>query len=196
MAETATESNPKPNLGFLRIGLFTDTYAPQVNGISISLQLVSEGLLRRGHQVTIFAPRIPGYTDDQPGVLRIPALKYLNDPPVYVAVLGTPRSTWSLTRKHFDVLHAHSPMTVGLPGISHCFNKEPAPYLYLSYVHNRLHTLRQIHWRHTGDPSCGALVQYKVNQSWRPDRCAIPKISSPAFGAESYQTHPHHSKWN
>ena len=57
MAETATESNPKPNLGSLRIGLFTDTYAPQVNGVSISLQLVSEGLQRRGHQVTIFAPK-------------------------------------------------------------------------------------------------------------------------------------------
>src|SRR3972149_486196 len=114
MAETATESSPKLNVGSLRIGLFTDTYAPQINGVSISLQLVSEGLQRRGHQVTIFAPRIPGYKDDQPGVVRLPSLKYLNDPPIYVAVLGTPRSTWSLTRKHFDVLHAHSPLTVGL----------------------------------------------------------------------------------
>ena len=114
MAEVITESNPKLNVGSLRIGLFTDTYAPQVNGVSISLQLISEGLQRAGHQVTIFAPRIPGYTDDKPGIVRLPSLKYLNDPPIYVAVLGTPRSTWSLTRKHFDVLHAHSPLTVGL----------------------------------------------------------------------------------
>ena len=112
MAETESQSSPK--VGSLRIGLFTDTYAPQVNGVSISLQLVSEGLQRRGHQVTIFAPRIPGYEDNQPGVMRLPSLKYLNNPPIYVAVLGTPRSTWSLTRKHFDVLHAHSPLTVGL----------------------------------------------------------------------------------
>ena len=61
MVETARESNLKKNIASLRIGLFTDTYAPQVNGVSISLQLVSEGLQRKGHQVTIFAPRIPGY---------------------------------------------------------------------------------------------------------------------------------------
>ena len=60
MAETATESSPKLNVGSLRIGLFTDTYAPQVNGVSISLQLVSAGLTKRGHQVTIFAPKFPG----------------------------------------------------------------------------------------------------------------------------------------
>lgn len=101
-------------IGSLRIGLFTDTYAPQVNGVSVSLQMISEGLKKRGHQVTIFAPKFPGYKDDEPNVMRLPSLKYLNNPPIYVAVLGTPRSTWKLTRKHFDVLHAHSPASVGL----------------------------------------------------------------------------------
>ena len=79
MARTSIDSDLKKNIASLRIGLFTDTYAPQVNGVSISLQLVSEGLQRRGHQVTIFAPRIPGYTDEKPGVVRLPSLKYLND---------------------------------------------------------------------------------------------------------------------
>jgi 1,2-diacylglycerol 3-alpha-glucosyltransferase len=145
MAETATVSNPNPNLGSLRIGLFTDTYMPQVNGISISLQLVSESLLRRGHQVTIFAPRIPGYTDNQPGVLRIPALKYLNDPPVYLAVLGTPRSTWSLTRKHFDVLHAHSPMTVGFLAYLTASTKNlPLIYTYHTSITDYTHYVKFI----------------------------------------------------
>ena len=196
MAETATESNPNPNLGSLRIGLFTDTYAPQVNGISISLQLVSEGLQRRGHQVTIFAPRIPGYTDDQPVCCVLPALKYLNDPPVYLAVLGTPRSTWSLTRKHFDVLHAHSPMTVGLLAYLTASTKNlPLIYTYHTSITDYTHYVKFIGGTRC-DPLRGALVQHKVNQSRRSDRCAVPKISSPAFGAESYQTHPYHSKWN
>ena len=145
MAEIAIGSNPDLNLGSLRIGLFTDTYMPQVNGISISLQLVSEGLLRRGHQVTIFAPRIPGYTDAQPGVLRIPALKYLNDPPVYLAVLGTPRSTWSLTRKHFDVLHAHSPMTVGFLAYLTASTKNlPLIYTYHTSITDYTHYVKII----------------------------------------------------
>lgn len=145
MTESATETNSKPHLGSLRIGLFTDTYAPQVNGVSISLQLVSEGLQKRGHQVTIFAPKFPGYTDNQPGVVRLPSLKYLNDPPIYVAVLGTPRSTWSLSRKHFDVLHAHSPLTVGLLAYLTASTKNlPLIYTYHTSITDYTHYLKVI----------------------------------------------------
>lgn len=143
MVSAAAESKTSPTS--LRIGLFTDTYAPQVNGVSISLQLVSEELQRKGHQVTIFAPRIPGYTDDQPGVVRLPSLKYLNDPPIYVAVLGTPRSTWSLTRKHFDVLHAHSPLTVGLLAYFSASTKNlPLIYTYHTSITDYTHYLKVI----------------------------------------------------
>jgi 1,2-diacylglycerol 3-alpha-glucosyltransferase len=149
MAKPATKpakkTNQKLNLASLRIGLFTDTYAPQINGVSISLQLVSEGLQSRGHQVTIFAPRFPGYKDDQPGVVRLPSLKYLNDPPIYVAVLGTPRSTWSLSRKHFDVLHAHSPLTVGLLAYLTASTKNlPLIYTYHTSITDYTHYLKVI----------------------------------------------------
>jgi 1,2-diacylglycerol 3-alpha-glucosyltransferase len=145
MSKPATDSNPTPHLGSLRIGLFTDTYAPQINGVSISLQLVSEGLQRRGHQVTIFAPNFPGYKDDQPGVVRLPSLKYLNDPPIYVALLGTPRSTWSLSRKHFDVLHAHSPLTVGFLAYLTASTKNlPLIYTYHTSITDYTHYLKVI----------------------------------------------------
>ncbi len=132
-------------IGSLRIGLFTDTYAPQVNGVSISLQLISEGLKNRGHQVTIFAPRFPGYKDDQPNVMRLPSLKYLNNPPIYVAVLGTPRSTWSLTRRHFDVLHAHSPASVGLLAYLTASTKRlPLIYTYHTSITDYTHYIKFI----------------------------------------------------
>lgn len=133
------------HIGSLRIGLFTDTYAPQVNGVSISLQLISEGLKKRGHQVTIFAPKFPGYKDDQPNVMRLPSLKYLNNPPIYVAVLGTPRSTWSLTRKHFDVLHAHSPLSVGLLAYLTASTKRlPLIYTYHTSITDYTHYVKFI----------------------------------------------------
>lgn len=138
--------NQQPEqIGSLRIGLFTDTYAPQVNGVSISLQLISEGLKNRGHQVTIFAPKFPGYKDDQPNVMRLPSLKYLNNPPIYVAVLGTPRSTWSLTRKHFDVLHAHSPLSVGLLAYLTASTKRlPLIYTYHTSITDYTHYVKFI----------------------------------------------------
>jgi len=146
MAERATEIENPPAIGSLRIGLFTDTYAPQVNGVSISLQLISEGLRAAGHQVTIFAPKFPGYRDDEPsGVYRIPSLKYMNKPPLYVAVLGTPRTTWSLTRKQFDVLHAHSPVSVGLLAYLTASTKNlPLIYTYHCSITDYTHYLKVI----------------------------------------------------
>jgi len=132
-------------IGSLRIGLFTDTYAPQVNGVSVSLQMISEGLKKRGHQVTIFAPRFPGYKDNEPNVMRLPSLKYLNNPPIYVAVLGTPRSTWKLTREHFDVLHAHSPASMGLLAYLTASTKRlPLIYTYHTSITDYTHYIKFI----------------------------------------------------
>ena len=132
-------------IGSLRIGLFTDTYAPQVNGVSVSLQMISEGLKKRGHQVTIFAPKFPGYKDNEPNVMRLPSLKYLNNPPIYVAVLGTPRSTWKLTREHFDVLHAHSPASVGLLAYLTASTKRlPLIYTYHTSITDYTHYIKFI----------------------------------------------------
>lgn len=132
-------------IGSLRIGLFTDTYAPQVNGVSVSLQMISEGLKKRGHQVTIFAPNFPGYKDKEPNVMRLPSLKYLNNPPLYAAVLGTPRSTWKLTRNHFDVLHAHSPASVGLLAYLTASTKRlPLIYTYHTSITDYTHYVKFI----------------------------------------------------
>jgi 1,2-diacylglycerol 3-alpha-glucosyltransferase len=100
--------------GPLRIGFFTDTYVPQVNGIAISLQLLARGLRQAGHEVTIFTPRVPGYRDSEAGVHRIPAVRYMNMPPVYLAIPGTPRATLAMGRCQFDVVHVHSPLSLGL----------------------------------------------------------------------------------
>jgi 1,2-diacylglycerol 3-alpha-glucosyltransferase len=139
-----TETTELP-IGSLRIGLFTDTYAPQVNGVSVSLQMISEGLKKRGHQVSIFAPRFPGYKDNEPNVMRLPSLKYLNNPPIYVAVLGTPRSTWKLTRENFDVLHAHSPASVGLLAYLTASTKRlPLIYTYHTSITDYTHYIKFI----------------------------------------------------
>jgi glycosyltransferase involved in cell wall biosynthesis len=140
-ASTDTFRPPPP----LRIGIFTDTYAPQVNGVAISLQLISQGLREAGHEVTVFAPRFPGYKDSEEKVYRIPSLKYLNKPPIYVAVPGTPRTTWSLGRSHFDVLHAHSPLTVGLLAyLTASAHNLPLIYTYHTSITDYTHYVKVI----------------------------------------------------
>src|SRR5690242_11471077 len=98
----------------LRIGFFTDFYLPVISGIAVSLQLLAQNLRAAGHQVTIFAPRFPGYHDNEPMVRRIPSLLATNKPMYYFAVPGTPRTTLSLSRLEIDILHMHSLFSIGM----------------------------------------------------------------------------------
>ena len=38
----------------MRIGIFTDTYFPQVSGVATSIRVLKEDLERQGHKVIIF----------------------------------------------------------------------------------------------------------------------------------------------
>ena len=127
----------------LRIGIFTDTYAPQINGIAISLQLLVRGLREIGHEVTVFAPRLPDHRDSETNVYRLPALRYMQMPPVYIAIPGTPRATLMLRRSQFDVLHVHSPLTVGmLAYITAYFKHIPVVYTYHVSMTDYTHYLK------------------------------------------------------
>ncbi len=66
----------KKGCGTMNIGLFTDCYYPQINGVVTSTMILKEELEKRGHNVTIVTVRVPGFQDDKPGVLRIPSIPF------------------------------------------------------------------------------------------------------------------------
>ncbi len=127
----------------LRIGFFSDTYVPQINGIAVSLQLLVRGLRAAGHQVTVFAPRFPGYCDSDAEVYRIPAVRYMQMPPVYIALPGTPHATLALRRCQFDVLHVHSPLSIGMLAYLTAQAKHvPLIYTYHTSITDYTHYLK------------------------------------------------------
>ena len=97
----------------LRIGFFTDVYLPMVNGAVVSIDLLVRELRNAGHHVSVFAPRFPGFRDNDAEVYRLPSVRYMKLPPIYIAVPGTPRALLKLRRSQFDILHVHSPLSVG-----------------------------------------------------------------------------------
>ncbi|WP_293913771.1 glycosyltransferase [Deinococcus sp.] len=93
----------------LRIGLFTDTFLPDQNGITTSVGLLASELSARGHCVDIIAPDFPGYREVRPGVVRVPSLSYL--------YLPTYRLAWPGRRDFatkYDLIHTHTPLTLGM----------------------------------------------------------------------------------
>lgn len=81
----------------MRILFCTDTFLPEVNGVTTVLAQMREGLARRGHQVRIAAPRYPTPATDESGVWRLGAVAC----PAYPQV----RLSWPWGRglgTHFD----------------------------------------------------------------------------------------------
>lgn len=62
----STQRAPIP----LRIALVTETYPPEVNGVAMTLQRLTTGLLQNGHQVVLVRPRQHIY--DRPGCCNQP----------------------------------------------------------------------------------------------------------------------------
>jgi len=54
----------------LRIALVTDTYLPEINGVTTVLRAMREGLRARGHEILVVAPRYGSNGTEEPGVLR------------------------------------------------------------------------------------------------------------------------------
>lgn len=97
----------------MRVTLATDTYLPEVNGVTTVLATMRRGLLERGHTVQVLAPAYPGLTEDGAGIHRAPSIPC----PPYPAV----RISWpwglglagAMRRFQPDVVHAVTEGPVG-----------------------------------------------------------------------------------
>ena len=49
----------------MRIGIFTDSYYPEINGVATSCLMLRRELIARGHEVHVFAPQCRGWEDQQ-----------------------------------------------------------------------------------------------------------------------------------
>lgn len=117
----------------MRIGFFTDTYTPQINGVVTSIQLFAKALERQGHSVYIFAPT-PRQAVDGPHVIRIPSLPFAFQPEMRVAAIYSAQAHRLVRRANLDIIHSHDPFAIGLFGLA------MAKRFRLPYVHT-YHTM-------------------------------------------------------
>ena len=103
----------------MRISLVTDTYLPEVNGVTTVLAVMREGLRRRGHAVQVIAPAYGRPDPDDAGVERRPSLPF---PPYPAMRLSRP---WgddvadALRRFRPDVIHVATEGPTGWLGRRH-----------------------------------------------------------------------------
>lgn len=101
-----------------RVGLFTDVYFPNPNGVTTSVYLLLRELRRMGHEAWVIAPRHPEAPEGEEGVIRVPSVAY----PFYEGQqIALPSARYLPTE--FELIHTHTPLTLGVWGLRIARNK-------------------------------------------------------------------------
>ena len=102
----------------MNVAIFTNTYAPYVNGVANCVQAYRAGLSDAGHDVVIFAPwpLDRDISEDDPRMVRFPAVPAPGDYDYSLAVPFAPKVVRALKNATFNVVHTQHPVWVGAWG--------------------------------------------------------------------------------
>lgn len=102
----------------MNIGIFSDTYFPQLNGVATSIRTLSNALRERGHNVYIFTPSDPrceGQPEEK-DIFRLPSV------PVYfvrdyrAGYIFPPHILKKISRLELDIVHTQTEFPLGFLG--------------------------------------------------------------------------------
>jgi glycosyltransferase involved in cell wall biosynthesis len=115
----------------LRLGFFTEIYRPAVNGVVASVDTLAQGLRARGHQVYCFAPSMPGATQSDTEVFRLPSLPLPHASPYRLTLPLVGRRNVNNVIKRLSLIHMHSLFVTGWAGLRYARRYGiPAVYTY------------------------------------------------------------------
>ena len=101
----------------MRIALFTEVFAPKIDGITNRLSHSIARLREQGHQVLVFAPQDAVAEHAGARVVRIPGLRFPPYPELRISA-PDPRILAELWRFSPDVVHAVGPVLLGTWGLA------------------------------------------------------------------------------
>ena len=118
----------------MKIGFFTDTYFPQVSGVSTSIRTLKLELEKRGHEVYIFTTTDPNVRELEPRIIRMPSIPFISFKERRLIVRGMLYAYYVAKDLELDIIHTHTEFGLGLLG------KQVAKQLDIPCVHT-YHTM-------------------------------------------------------
>ncbi len=102
----------------MRIGIFTDTWTPQINGVVTSIQLMDSILRAHGHETFIFTLTHPGSLPhtDPPNVFRVPSVRFYGNSDHRIGAIYSRTAMEQARHLHLDIIHSHAPFSLGVFG--------------------------------------------------------------------------------
>jgi len=115
----------------MRIGLFTETYRPSINGIVFVVESTKKHLEELGHEVFIFCParsmRPSKHAiefDEDEHVVRFPSVQGAFYDDYDLSLFFPPRALKMVRQLDLDVIHIFTPAQIGLLGIYAAFKTD------------------------------------------------------------------------
>ncbi|MEM4222081.1 MAG: glycosyltransferase [archaeon] len=94
----------------MKIGWFTETYYPQMNGVVSSIQKTGAELVKRGHEIHLFCPK----TSVKNSIFKIHEAFSFTFPPYPEFKVGIPLK---MDCPKMDLVHTHGPFFMGRYGV-------------------------------------------------------------------------------
>ncbi len=103
----------------MKIGIFTDCYYPQINGVITSTINLKTFLEKLGHEVYVITAAISDFTDnDTEHIIRVHSLPFfkLSEFRIGFAIKYSPAYN-RIKKLDFDIIHTQTEFTIGLLGV-------------------------------------------------------------------------------
>jgi len=97
----------------VNIAIFTNNYLPNPYGVSTSIETFRREFEKLGHKVYIFAPKFPGFSDENPNVFRYPAIDFEIKIKFPLAIPYSRKISKILSGLDIDIIHAQHPNLLG-----------------------------------------------------------------------------------
>ncbi|MDR1073076.1 MAG: glycosyltransferase [Treponema sp.] len=117
----------------MNIGVFTDTYVPQINGVVTVVRTLKTELEKAGHRVYIFTVQHPKAVDEE-GVFRVASFQFLNEPQHRVGVFLEKELIFIARSLKLDIIHSHTEFSLYLAARRVC-KKLNIPYVHTMHTY-------------------------------------------------------------
>ncbi|GEL15416.1 glycosyltransferase family 4 protein [Pediococcus cellicola] len=166
----------------MNIGIFTDTYYPQVSGVATSIKTLREQLEKQGHQVYIFTTTDPKVDKNvyERNIFRFTSIPFVSFTDRRIAVSGLFKAYQVAKELNLDIVHTQTEFSLGWIGKFVAKNlKIPCVHTYhtmyedyLHYVANG-HLLRPYHVKQATRAFC-----YHLTGVVAPSERVIKKLNT------------------
>ncbi len=152
----------------MRIGIFTDTYPPYINGVSTSIKMLENALRKKGHKVFIVTvnPEEMSYQfEDNGRIIRIPGIPT----GIYDYRLTTfypIRAVNKIKEWNLDIIHTHTEFGIGT--FARVIGKQfdiPVVHTYHTMYEDYVHYITKGYFDHTSKKIVEYLTKFYCDKT-------------------------------